>query len=169
MTARRTAIPCIATSLALISCGVPAKPPPASPPAHAHNPPAQPATPPDSRKPAPRNGRGEISSISLADFFMLQQSGKALIFDARQAFFYNLGHIPGAINLPKNHCDEAIHARESSIKAALAAGKTIVVYCSSITCPDAGTVATHFSGFGYPVSTYSGGWDGWREADMPRE
>ena len=166
MTARRTAIPCIAATLALISCMAPAKLPPASPPAPGHNPPA---TPQDFKKPVTMNGRGEISAISLADFFMLQQSGKALIFDARPAFFYNLGHIPGAINLPKNHCDEAIHARESSIKAALAAGKTIVVYCSSITCPDAGTVATHFSGFGYPVSTYSGGWEGWREADMPRE
>ena len=98
------------------------------------------------------NGRGEISSISLEDFFMLQQSGKALIFDARPAFFYDLGHIPGAINLPKNDCDEAIANREAEIKAALAAGKTIVVYCTSLTCPDARTVAIHISGFGYPAS-----------------
>ena len=115
------------------------------------------------------NGRGVVSSISLDDFFALQQSGKALVFDARTAFFYHLGHIPGAINLPKNRCDEAIAARESEIKTALAAGKTIIVYCSGITCPDARTVAIHISGFGFPASTFSGGWEAWRQADMPGE
>ena len=113
------------------------------------------------------NGRGEVSSISLTGFFALQQSGKALIFDARAAFFYQLGHIPGAINLPKNHCDESIAARESEIKTALATGKSLIVYCSSITCPDARTVAIHISGFGYPVKIFSGGWEAWKEADLP--
>ena len=115
------------------------------------------------------NGRGEVTSISLEQFFLLQQSDKALIFDARPSFFYSLGHIPGAINLPKNNCDEAINARESEIKAAIANGKTLVVYCSSITCPDARAVAIHLSGFGYPASIFSGGWDAWKDAGMPTE
>ena len=104
-----------------------------------------------------------------APFFTLQQSGKALIFDARPAFFYNLGHIPGAINLAKNRCDEAIHAQETAIKAAVDAGQTIVVYCSSSSCPDARTVAIHISGFGYPAKIFYGGMDEWREASMPTE
>ena len=116
-----------------------------------------------------KRGLGKVSSIPLEDFFALQQSGKVLIFDARPSFIYKLGHIPGAINLPKNRCAEAIAAREPEIKAALAAGKTIVVYCSSLTCPDARTVAMHISGFGHPASVFSGGWDAWKTAELPVE
>lgn len=120
-------------------------------------------------KPVRMNGRGKMTSISLEQFFQLQQSGKAVIYDARPAFFYSLGHIPGAISIPKKDCDEAIHNREGEIKAALAAGKTIVVYCTSITCPDARTLANHISGFGYPASIFSGGWDEWKDAGLPTE
>ncbi len=66
-------------------------------------------------------------------------------------------------------CDEAIHEKEAEIKSALAAGKTLVVYCSGPGCPDARTVAMHISGFGYPASVFSGGWKAWQEAELPTE
>ena len=115
------------------------------------------------------NGRGEVTSISLERFFELHQAGKAMVFDARPGFFHSLGHIPGAISLPLKNCDEAIHRREAEIKAALAEGKTLVVYCTSITCPDARSVARHLSGFGHPASIFSGGWDEWKSAGLPTE
>ena len=121
------------------------------------------------QKPVRMNGRGALASISLGDFFALQQSGKALIYDARPAFFYHLGHVPGALSLTKNGCDDQIVAHEAEIKAALAKGHTIVVYCSGITCPDARTVAIHISGFGYPVKVFGGGWEAWKEASMPTD
>jgi rhodanese-related sulfurtransferase len=161
---RVSLVPVIA--LALAACASPAKPSAATAPQA--NPEA-PAGKPKYKKPVRMNGRGDISSISLEDFFALQQSGKALIFDARPPFFYNIGHIPGAINLPKNNCDEAIHNREDEIKSALAAGKSIAVYCTNITCPDARAVANHISGFGYPAAIFSGGWDAWKDAGMPTE
>lgn len=136
-----------------------------APPAASPTAPAKPAY----KKPPRMNGRGEVTSISLEQFFALQQEGRALIYDARPAFFHGISHIPGAISLPKVNCDEVIHSRESEIKAALAAGKVIVVYCTSITCPDARAVATHISGFGYPASVFSGGWDAWKDAGMPTE
>jgi rhodanese-related sulfurtransferase len=151
-----TALPVLA--LALTAC---VQPPPAAKPA--------PTEKPKYKKPVRMNGRGELTSISLEQVFQLQQSDKALIFDARPGFFYGLGHIPGAINLPKTNCDEAIHNREGEIKAALAAGKTIIVYCSGITCPDARAVANHLSGFTYPAAIFSGGWDAWKEAGLPTE
>ena len=82
------------------------------------------------------NNRGEISSITLSEVFSLQQSGQAMIFDARPAFFHGMGHIPGAVNIPAKNCDPVIHAREQEIKAAVDAGKTLIVYCTSPTCPD---------------------------------
>ncbi len=115
------------------------------------------------------NGRGKVSSISLTDAFTLQQTGKALIYDARPPFYFALGHLPGAINLPKPNCDQQIVKREAEIKAALAAKKTIIIYCTNFACPDARTVAIHLAGFGYSSSTLTGGWDEWKDAGLPAE
>jgi 3-mercaptopyruvate sulfurtransferase SseA len=62
-----------------------------------------------------------------------------------------------------------IASYEEQIKKAIADGKTVVTYCNGFLCPDAHTVASHISGFGYPASVFSGGWDSWKEADMPVE
>lgn len=119
------------------------------------------------KKPIRMNGRGEVSSISFEEFFALQESGKVLLYDARLPIFYRIGHIPGAINIPLHDCDTTIHEREEEIKSALAEGKTIVTYCSGITCPDARSLARHISGFGYPASVFSGGWQAWTDAGLP--
>lgn len=124
---------------------------------------------PKDPKPIRTISRGEISSISLEQFFALQQSGKALVFDARPGFFYHLGHIPGAIHLPKKNRDYQIRNRQTEIKSALATGKIIIVYCSGRNCPDAMTVATQLSVFGHPAAVFSDGWDAWKDADMPSE
>lgn len=121
------------------------------------------------KKPIRMHDRGKVSSISLEDFFLLQQSGKTLIIDARPTIFHQFGHIPGAISIPAKNCDPVIAGREEEIKKAVADGKTIVTYCSGLLCPDARTVAMHISGFGYPASVFSGGWDAWKDAGMPVE
>ena len=144
----------------VVSCTAPVKEAPA---------PDQKIAPAAPKKTPRMNNRGKVSSISLTDVFALQQSGRALIYDARPGFFYGLGHIPGAINLPKTNCDVQIVAREAEIKAALAAGKTIVVYCTDMLCPDARTVATHLASFGHSSSTLSGGWQSWKESGLPTE
>jgi 3-mercaptopyruvate sulfurtransferase SseA len=121
------------------------------------------------KKPVRMHDRGKVSSISLEDFFLLHQSGKTLVIDARPTIFHQFGHIPGAISLPAKNCDPAIAGREEEIKQAIAEGKTLVTYCTGLLCPDARTVAMHLSGFGYPASVFSGGWDAWKEAGMPVE
>lgn len=142
----------------------------AKPPAGDVAQPAPAAPEPTAYKNPPRmNGRGKVSSISMEEFFELHAAGKALVFDARPGFFYKLGHIPGAVHLPKDKSDARIHQREPEIKSALAAGKRIVVYCSGPGCPDARTVAMHISGFGYPAAVFSGGWNAWQEAGLPVE
>lgn len=154
-------------SCALAACAAKTKPAEPTTPKGVPKPAAEEKS--DYKKPVRMNGRGEVTSISLEKFFELQQSGKVLVYDARPTVFHAIGHIPGAISLPKHNCDASIAKREGEIKTALKDGKTIVVYCTSMTCPDARTVAIHISGFGYPVSVFSGGWDAWKEAGMPTE
>jgi rhodanese-related sulfurtransferase len=149
-------------ALALVSCAdKAAAPKPTSAP-------QQPAVK-EYKKPARRIDRGEVSSIRLEDFFLLHQSDKVLVIDARPAIFYQFGHIPGAISMPAKNCDPVIAKHEEEINQAIADGKTIVTYCTGLLCPDARTVAMHISAFGYPASTFSGGWDAWKEAGMPVE
>jgi rhodanese-related sulfurtransferase len=157
----RFTIGAIALAFGLFSCASPAKVEPEKQPAG--------TVVKAPQAPVRLNGRGKITSISMEELFALQQSNQALVYDARPAFFYNLGHLPGAISMPKANCDELIIEQEAEIKAALAAKKTIVIYCTNFACPDARTVAMHFSSFAYPSSTLSGGWDAWKEAGLPTE
>lgn len=122
-----------------------------------------------SKKPASPPKQARISSISLTDLFALQETGQVLIFDARPRFHYGMGHLPGAVNLPKSDCVSQIKKREPEIKAAQATGKTIVIYCAGVTCPDARTVANHLSAGGFPSSIFSGGWEAWKASGLSVE
>ena len=141
---------------------------------------------PNIHKPAPRvavskqhgsrpptrshNGEtGEISSISIQDLFTLQQQGDVLIIDARHHYFYQMGHIPGAISLHSKNCDQQIQKLETDLKAALNEEKIIAVYCSGFLCKDARIVSRHLASFGYPVHQFYGGWNAWQDAGLPTE
>lgn len=116
-----------------------------------------------------RSERGKVGSVSLTEGFTRQQTGDALFIDARPEYLYRLGHIPGAISVPRVSGDEAIAAHEARFKAALAGKKTFIVYCTGFLCSDARTVANHLAGFGYSSSILEGGWDAWKASDLPTE
>lgn len=117
----------------------------------------------------PPKERGKVSSISITDLFTLQQSGNVLIYDARPSVLFREGHIPGAINMPKSIVDDVITVRAPELKAAKAANKQIVVYCSGVLCADSRTVAHHLASAGYSSSIFNGGWDEWKTAGLPSE
>ena len=154
------------SSLAQMACATKQQPKPNSTPATQSR---ESKTQAPYKKPVRMNGRGDVSSISLEEMFAIQGSGNALIFDARPNFLYRISHIPGARSLPKPDCDKAIAAMDNELKAAVTAGKPIVVYCSGLLCPDARTVAMNISGFGHPAKIFSGGYDAWQKAGLPTE
>lgn len=119
--------------------------------------------------PVPPKPRGTVSAISMEDLFALQQNGQLLLLDARPSFFYSLGHIQGAISMPKGGSAEHIKLREEEIKTALAAKKTIVTYCTNASCPDARSVAANLSEAGFPCSVLVGGYESWKESGLPVE
>ena len=88
----------------------------------------------------------------------MMKTGEVNIVDVRAAEDYAEGHIPGAINLPKD--------RWSSLNG-LRKDKTNVLYCYSMVCHLATAAAVEFSGKGYPVMELDGGWvGGWKTASM---
>lgn len=164
MMSPRTRLVIMTATLAFSSCAPPAQEVAKPSPAVSEKKPV-----PAPKKPVLMNGRGKVSSISLTDCFARQQNGEILLYDARPHFFYSLGRIPGAISFPRNNVDSEIPKHQAEIKAALAEGKTIVVYCTNLLCPDARTVANHLASYGYSSSTLTGGWESWKNAGLPTE
>jgi rhodanese-related sulfurtransferase len=76
------------------------------------------------------------------------------VIDVRAAEDYAEGHIPGAINLPKDRWQTLEGLRKD---------KTNVLYCYSIVCHLAAAAAVEFSGKGYPVMELDGGWRWWQD------
>ncbi len=159
--ARLFVLPAV-VALALVSCATPPEPETAPPPP----PPSAPEAPAE-QPPAPQSGK--VTRMPLGTLFQLQQSDGALIYDVRPAFFHRLGHIPGSLNWPKSAFDSQLPSREAEIRAAAAAGKPVVLYCTDLACPDARNVASRLAARGHSVSVLEGGWDAWKTGELPTE
>jgi rhodanese-related sulfurtransferase len=79
------------------------------------------------------------------------------IVDIRAAEDYAEGHIPGAVNLPKDQWQGP-----KMLKARLRKDKINVLYCYSHVCHLAATAAVEFASKGYPVMELEGGWRWWK-------
>lgn len=82
------------------------------------------------------------------------------IVDVRAAEDYAEGHIPGAVNLPKDKWQTLVGLRKD---------KTNVLYCYSHVCHLAAAAAVQFAGQGYPIMELDGGMRSWRDHELPVE
>ena len=83
-----------------------------------------------------------------------------VVVDVRAAEDYAKGHIPGAINIPKEQWDRP---------QGLAKDKTNVVYCYTQQCHLAANACVQFAGQGYPVMELEGGFETWKEYQLDIE
>jgi rhodanese-related sulfurtransferase len=84
----------------------------------------------------------------------MMKNNEVNVVDVRAAEDYAKGHIPCAINLPKD---------QWSTMKGLRKDKVNVLYCYSIVCHLAATAATVFADHGYPVMELDGGWRWWKD------
>jgi len=91
---------------------------------------------------------------------MMKQGENINIVDVRAADDYAEGHIPGAVNLPKDKWQTLEGLRKDKIN---------VLYCYSQVCHLAATAAVEFASKGYPVMELEGGFRAWKEHDMEIE
>ena len=91
---------------------------------------------------------------------MIERGEDINIIDVRQPEDYAISHIPGAINLPRERWDTF---------SGLTKDKVNVVYCYSETSHLAASAAWHFADHGFPVMELEGGFDAWRQYDLPVE
>ena len=89
---------------------------------------------------------------------MMERDENINIIDVRQPEDYAKGHIPGAINLPKDNWDTF---------SGLSRDKTNIVYCYSQVCHLAAAAARYFAEHDYPVMELEGSFEEWQRHDLP--
>ena len=90
----------------------------------------------------------------------MMKNNEVNVVDVRAAEDYAEGHIPGAINLPKDQWQTLKGLRKD---------KTNVLYCYSHVCHLAATAAVEFARQNYPVMELDGGWRWWKDDDFTVE
>lgn len=88
------------------------------------------------------------------------QGGEVNVVDVRAAEDYQEGHIPGAVNLPKDRWETPEGLRKDKVN---------VLYCYSQVCHLAAAGAVLFSSKGYPVMEMEGGFRAWKEYELDIE
>ena len=88
------------------------------------------------------------------------RGGEVNVVDVRASEDYNEGHIPGAVNLPKDRWQSLQGLRKDKIN---------VLYCYSQVCHLAAAAAVEFAGKGYPVMELEGGFRTWKEHEFDVE
>src|SRR2546426_2768692 len=83
-----------------------------------------------------------------------------VVVDVRATEDFDKGHIPGAINLPKDQWENP----QGLIK-----DKTNVVYCYTQQCHLAANACVRFASRGFPVMELEGGFEAWKENELEME
>ncbi len=109
----------------------------------------------------------EIWPVVDADEVMLRTGeGSAIVLDAREAKEYQLGHLPGAINLPVTDFD----AVYGEIGESLPRDYPLIVYCQGGPCEESHQLLELLSQRGFQdLYLYPGGWLEWKERRLPME
>lgn len=106
--------------------------------------------------------------LSLEKFSEFVQQGTALVVDARPEIFHRLGHVPGAISLPRDDFEIAYTGLRETLEADKT--RTIVLYCSGASCEDSGLVKDSLLALGFTrIAIFKGGWSEWTAAGKPEE
>jgi rhodanese-related sulfurtransferase len=105
-------------------------------------------------------------AINFDQFRGVFDSKSALILDARDKAFYDRGHIPGALSLPRDTFATSYEGLRSTLNKHRT--EPFVVYCSGGDCHDSRLVAGALLSLGYPqVKVFVDGWTGWTDNNMP--
>ena len=89
---------------------------------------------------------------------LIETGEKINIVDVRYPDDFAKGHIPSAVNLPKDNWH--------TLKG-LADNRVNIIYCYSGVCHLAAQAALYFAQHGFSVMELEGGFDEWKKHDLP--
>ena len=91
---------------------------------------------------------------------MIKKQENIIIIDVRKPEDYKRGHIPGAINK---------YRAEDESYTGLSKKRNNIIYCYSEQCHLAAAAAKEFADKGYPAIELEGGFEAWKEHNLPIE
>lgn len=107
-------------------------------------------------------------TLSLEEFQRIVDNREALVLDARPEIFHRLGHVPGALSLPREDFEAGFERLRGVLEAEKA--RALVIYCSGSSCEDSELVRKGLLRLGFTqVSIFVGGWAKWKAAGLPEE
>ena len=115
-------------------------------------------------------GFAELNRIDLFDLRRQMDAGLPLtLLDARPAYEFAQGHLPGAVSLPWGQVEASYPAVEMRLPRHAAEGR-IVVYCSGTDCDMARDLGRFLQARGFDnVLLFDGGMTLWRQHQLPTE
>jgi len=107
-----------------------------------------------------------LTRITLDEASAAFMDESALFIDARERDLYDIGHIPGAINVPW----EEIQYENSMIAELVPPGFELITYCDGSDCDASVLLAGVLVEKGFEnVRVFFGGWVEWEDAAYPVE
>jgi len=106
--------------------------------------------------------------LSLEEFASYVENKGGLVLDARPEIFHRLGHVPGALSLPRDDFEKGYAALKGKLEADQS--QPLVIYCSDSSCEDSGLVKKSLATLGYTnLALFEDGWSEWTNAKKPEE
>lgn len=93
-----------------------------------------------------------LGPVELKNFM---EKGGIKVVDVRNEADYNIGHIPGAISIPKDDLDKNLDK--------LSKDEITIVYCYNQQCHLGDNACLILADYGYPVMLMEGGFKVWTE------
>jgi rhodanese-related sulfurtransferase len=91
---------------------------------------------------------------------MLKNEKPVRIIDVRDKKAFDAGHVPGAVNLPKDQWQHLDQLSKDDLN---------VIYCYSQVCHLAAKAAAEFASQGFRVMEMEGGFASWKDHKLPVE
>lgn len=107
-------------------------------------------------------------TLSLEEFTSFVEKKGGLVLDARPEIFHRLGHVPGALSLPRDDFEKGYAALKNKLE--VDRSQPIAIYCSGTSCEDSGLLKKSLASLGYTnLALFEGGWGEWTAAKKPEE
>jgi ArsR family transcriptional regulator len=107
------------------------------------------------------NERDAMEPLSRRELRQRLKAGTVTVLDVRPIAEFDLGHVPGAINIPVGELKRRL--------SELPRGKEIVAYCRGPYCIFAFEAVAALRAAGYKARRLEDGLPHWRAADLPTE
>jgi len=115
---------------------------------------------------APASHLPERLNLELFSVYVEKKQG--VVLDARPEIFHRLGHVPGALSLPRDDFEKGYAALKGKLEADRS--QPIAIYCSGADCEDSGLVKKSLAALGYTnLALFEGGWSAWTSAKKQEE